>query len=361
VEVLSYNKRNDVVLPGLYIQRNAIYSVLLIPLPRNIYLWKLLSKRITRPPHEWHVWHRQAEGNRSERTCLRISSLTIHILCPFRVPSNLIQSLSSSMSSTANVRRPFVGGNWKAYNDPEKVSTLVNELSNVAISDEVEVLIAPTYIYLDRVNAALGKRFNVSAQDCAATDDGAYTGDISAKGLFDFGIKWVIIGHSERRKLHNETNSIVGAKVTKALNSGLKVVACIGETLEERKSGQLNAVLSGQMEAIVKGVNESKDGAANWAKVVIAYEPVWAIGTGVVASPAEAEDAHKFVRNWLASATSSEIAASTRIIYGGSVKPDNARELFTQPNIDGFLVGGASLVGKSFEAICNATVSTSKL
>lgn len=259
-------------------------------------------------------------------------------------------------------RRKFVGGNWKSFNSAKKVVELVQGLSDSTFPSTVDVLIAPTYLFLGRVKDTLGaKGFIVSSQNCSLTDDGAYTGEISAKGLAEFGIGWVILGHSERRSLFGESNTVVGKKTTIALDSGLKVVACIGETIEERKSGRTNEVLADQLAAIASGVSASTKGTNAWSDIVVAYEPVWAIGTGVVATPDQAQETHAFIRSWLAKNTSDAIAQSTRIIYGGSVKPNNAADLASRDDIDGFLVGGASLVAKDFEAICNAAASASKL
>jgi triosephosphate isomerase len=251
-------------------------------------------------------------------------------------------------------RKSFVGGNWKSYNDPAKVKTLVDGLSATEFPVAADVLIAPTYIYLDRVNSALGSKFLVSAQNCSLTNDGAFTGEISAKGLKDFGLNWVILGHSERRALFGESNSVVGDKVSMALSQGLSVVACVGETLEDRNANKTNDVVAAQLEAIAAGVAKS----GSWSSVVLAYEPVWAIGTGVVASPQQAQDTQAFIRSWVADKAGAEVAASVRIIYGGSVKPGNAAELYQQRDIDGFLVGGASLVAEDFKNIVAATTQS---
>lgn len=259
-------------------------------------------------------------------------------------------------------RTPFVGGNWKSFNDASKVNALISSLSESASSgsfpssSEVEVLIAPSALYLERADNLLSsKGFIVGSQNCSRTEDGAYTGEISAAGLASFGITHVIIGHSERRSLFGENNEVTAEKVAIALSHGLTVIACVGETLEDREAGRTNAIVTAQLDAIAAKVNGSQ-----WNKIVIAYEPVWAIGTGKVATPQQAQETHGAIRAWLATAVSTEAALNTRIIYGGSVKPSNAGEIGSQSDIDGFLVGGASLVASDFASICTA-IKPSKL
>ena len=178
---------------------------------------------------------------------------------------------------------------------------------------------------------------------------GAYTGEISAEMLVNLDIPWVILGHSERRQLLNESNEFVGDKVAYALSLGLKVIACIGETLEQREAGTTIAVVAEQTKAIAAKVS-------NWDNVVLAYEPVWAIGTGKVASPAQAQEVHADLRKWIHDNVGAEVAASVRIIYGGSVNGANSKDLAVQPDIDGFLVGGASLKPEFIDIINAATV-----
>lgn len=253
-------------------------------------------------------------------------------------------------------RVPFVGGNWKSFNDSSKVNALISSLS--AASDagsfpsrgEVEVVVAPSALYLERADNLLSsKGFIIAAQNCSATEDGAYTGEISAAGLASFGLTHVIVGHSERRALFGETNEIVAEKVAIALAKHLTVIACVGETLEDRESGRTASVVTAQLAAIA-----AKISPAQWNRIVIAYEPVWAIGTGKVASPAQAQETHATIRTWLTTSVSINAALHTRIIYGGSVKSSNAAEIGAQDDIDGFLVGGASLVAEDFAQICTA-------
>ena len=177
------------------------------------------------------------------------------------------------------------------------------------------------------------------------------TPQIAAEALVDLGVSWVILGHSERRSLLGESNDFVGEKVEHAIEAGLDVIACIGETLDQRESGTMNDVLAAQLAGVAGKLKQSD---ADWDHIVVAYEPVWAIGTGVVASPEQAQDAHAFVRGWLASNVSPRVAESVRILYGGSVNDANAATLATKPDIDGFLVGGASLKGDAFATICRA-------
>jgi triosephosphate isomerase len=176
----------------------------------------------------------------------------------------------------------------------------------------------------------------VAAQNCAAQGNGAFTGEISADILSDLGLQWVILGHSERRSLYHECNDYVAKKVKYALDKGLNVILCIGEKLDEREAEKTNEVLKAQLDAC-------KASVADWSKVVVAYEPVWAIGTGKVASPEQAQDTQAYVRSWLKDNVSEDVANHTRIIYGGSVTAGNCGELIKKPDVDGFLVGGASL------------------
>jgi len=235
-----------------------------------------------------------------------------------------------------------------------QVQELVNGLNAGSFPAGRDVVIAPTMLHLPGVVSTIdSKRYTVAAQNCSQYSNGAYTGEVSATQLVDFGVKAVILGHSERRRLFGETDEVVAAKVAVALKAGLKVIACLGETLDERKAGQTLAVVNRQLEAIAKSVP-----AGQWENVVLAYEPVWAIGTGVVATPEQAQEVHATLRQQLARLAGQDVANSTRIVYGGSVKPDNCDTLLKQPDVDGFLVGGASLNAKDFLAILNAKKDT---
>jgi triosephosphate isomerase len=260
------------------------------------------------------------------------------------------ENVSSKKQKVENmsVRRFFVGGNWKCNGTVALIGELTAGLSKGSVPADVDAVVCPTYIHLAETQRALSATsFHVASQNCSASKTGAFTGEIAASQLVDFGIEWVVLGHSERRAIYGESNETVGSKVAIAQENGLSVIACIGETLAQREAGNLESVLTAQMSAIIANVK-------SWTDVVIAYEPVWAIGTGVVASPQQAQDAHKFLRTLLASKVSAHVAATTRIIYGGSVKPKNCVELAGNADIDGFLVGGASLKAPDFLAILQA-------
>lgn len=247
----------------------------------------------------------------------------------------------------------MVGGNWKCNGTVSSVKQLVDGLNAASVPDDVDIVCAPTALHVSMVNNTLDKqKYMVGAQNCWTGPGGAFTGEIAADQLQDMGIPWVITGHSERRALCGESSKAVGTKTAYALSKGVKVIACIGETLDERNDGHLEDVLEDQMSALREVVEPQ-----SWAKLAIAYEPVWAIGTGVVASPAQAQDVHAFLRKWVSKNVSVEVAKDLRILYGGSVKANNCVELAQQEDIDGFLVGGASLDAKEFAAICNANAN----
>ncbi|KAL5734703.1 hypothetical protein ACOSP7_032564 [Xanthoceras sorbifolium] len=248
-------------------------------------------------------------------------------------------------------RKFFIGGNWKCNGTTEEVKKIVNVFneSQVPPSDVVEVVVSPPFVFLPLVKGLLRPDFHVAAQNCWVKKGGAFTGEVSAEMLVNLGIPWVILGHSERRLILNESNEFVGDKVAYALAQGLKVIACVGETLEQREAGSTMDVVAAQTKAIAERVS-------NWSDVVLAYEPVWAIGTGKVATPAQAQEVHFELRKWLHANTSPEIAATTRIIYGGSVNGANCKELAAQPDVDGFLVGGASLKPEFIDIIKSAEV-----
>ncbi len=211
---------------------------------------------------------------------------------------------------------------------------------------------SPTFVHIPAVLASLRKDWAVSAQDCWTKGNGAYTGEISAPMLADLGLPWVILGHSERRHVIGEGDDFTADKVVAALGAGLSVMYCIGEKLEEREAGNTLAVCTRQMDALA-----SKLGPQDWAKIVVAYEPVWAIGTGKVASKEQAQEVHASVRKWFDEKVGADAAAATRIIYGGSVTAANCGDLAAQPDIDGFLVGGASLKPEFADIVRSATAS----
>ncbi|QDZ18844.1 triosephosphate isomerase [Chloropicon primus] len=242
----------------------------------------------------------------------------------------------------------FVGGNWKSNGTKSSVTKLVEELNAGSVPSNTEVVCAPTFVHLPYVSETLDAgKFQVSAQNCWVEGYGAYTGEITAEALGDMSVNWVILGHSERRALNGETNEFVADKCKKALDTGLSVIACIGETLEQRESGKMFEVLDAQLAAIAGKIDD-------WSSVVVAYEPVWAIGTGVVATPDQAQEVHAYLRKWFADNVSPSVSKSLRVIYGGSVNAENCSDLATKEDVDGFLVGGASLKGPDFLVIANA-------
>ena len=237
------------------------------------------------------------------------------------------------------MRKLLVGGNWKCNGSVDfSRSFPTNTLKTLGFNPgKVGVVVAPSFIHLGAAQQALaGSQVELSGQNCSLYGNGAYTGETSAAMLKDFGLNWVILGHSERRHVFGESDEVVASKVKVALENDLSVMACIGEKLDEREAGQTDAVNARQLAAISGEISD-------WSKVVIAYEPVWAIGTGVVATPDQAQEAHDNVRAWLRSNVSAEAAEQTRILYGGSVTDKNAEKLIAKPDVDGFLVGGASL------------------
>eukprot|EP00421_Protoceratium_reticulatum_P018992 CAMPEP_0168391996 /NCGR_PEP_ID=MMETSP0228-20121227/18271_1 /TAXON_ID=133427 /ORGANISM="Protoceratium reticulatum, Strain CCCM 535 (=CCMP 1889)" /LENGTH=306 /DNA_ID=CAMNT_0008405325 /DNA_START=83 /DNA_END=1003 /DNA_ORIENTATION=+ len=250
-------------------------------------------------------------------------------------------------------RRFIVGGNWKANGSPESVKQLIEELNagklEVDPKKDVEVVCAPPFVFLSEAQRSLRGDYAVAAQNMWDKDPGAWTGEIPGKMLADMGIKWVVLGHSERRENCGETSQVVADKTKFAIEHGLSTLTCIGEKLEAREAGTTFEVLDEQMKPLAAALSED-----DWEKVVLAYEPVWAIGTGKVATPAQAEEVHAYLRKWLKDNISEKVSDSVRIQYGGSVNDKNCEELGSQPNIDGFLVGGASLKGGPFTTIVNA-------
>ncbi|KAF7649756.1 hypothetical protein LDENG_00136600 [Lucifuga dentata] len=230
----------------------------------------------------------------------------------------------------------FVGGNWKMNGKKESLEELMSVLNTVSLDDHTEVVCAPPSIYLDFVRSNLDPRIGVAAQNCYKVAKGAFTGEISPAMIKDCGADWVILGHSERRHVFGESDELIGQKVAHAVQSELGVIACIGEKLEQREAGTTEEVLYAQVQVITENVKE-------WSRVVLAYEPVWAIGTGKTATPEQAQEVHEKLRAWLRANISDDVADSVRIIYGGSVTGSNCRELASQNDVDGFLVGGASL------------------
>lgn len=251
-------------------------------------------------------------------------------------------------------RKPFVGGNWKMNTDKASAVALAKGVAAAfSDTDAVDVAVFPPFPYLGYVAEALceaGSQIKVGAQDVYTASNGAFTGEVSLDMLKDLGVGVVLTGHSERRHVIGETDADVNAKTLAALNAGFEVILCVGEQMEEREAGKTDAVNLGQTALGLAGVT-----AEQMAKVTIAYEPVWAIGTGLTATPQDAQAAHARIRSFLAHGLySPEIADSVRIQYGGSMKPGNAPELIGQADIDGGLIGGASLKPADFAGILSA-------
>lgn len=241
-------------------------------------------------------------------------------------------------------RKFFVGGNWKMNGNKKSIDEIVEFMNKGPLSSSTDVVVAPPACYLQYSREKLGENVHVAAQNCYTEASGAFTGEISPLMLIDLGVTWVITGHSERRHVLGESDELVAKKTRFVLDKGLGVIPCIGEKLEEREANQTTDVVNRQLKAIADNIQD-------WSKVVLAYEPVWAIGTGKTATPEQAQEVHQQIRAWLASNVSQDVAQNTRIIYGGSVKGSNAKDLAQKPDIDGFLVGGASLKPEFVEII----------
>lgn len=242
------------------------------------------------------------------------------------------------------MRRPLVAGNWKMNGSRAIVADLLAGLGDVKSS--ADVVVCPTFVHIAQVIEAAGSDLQVGAQDCSHMAAGAFTGEVAAPMLADIGCQWVILGHSERRQYHAESDELVAAKLSAAVAAGLGPIVCVGETREQREDGEAESVVARQLAGALEG-------QANLAGLVIAYEPVWAIGTGLTATPEQAQDMHAFIREQLA-VTAEVDAAATRILYGGSVKASNAATLFGRADIDGALVGGAALDAEEFRQIIDA-------
>ena len=249
------------------------------------------------------------------------------------------------------MRTPLIAGNWKMNTETASATELASAIaSKSADAADVELLVCPPSVYLTSVRDSLGNaRVGLGAQNMYYEAKGAFTGEISAAMLKDIGATYVILGHSERRHILGETDAEINKKTKAALDAGLKPIVCVGELLEEREAGKTAEVIRQQFEGSLADIS-----ADEMASVVIAYEPVWAIGTGKVATPEQAEEVHADLRKQLASRYNDEVADKVRILYGGSVKPDNANDLLALPNVDGALIGGASLKADDFMAIAAA-------
>ena len=247
------------------------------------------------------------------------------------------------------MRKMIVAGNWKMNNDLSDSVNLISEIKNLLSGKELkaEVIICPPFISLETASALIkGTKIKLGAQNMSFEENGAFTGEISASMLKSVGCDYVILGHSERRAIFGETDEIINKKMKKAISSSLTPIFCIGETLEQREEGITNKIIEGQIRNGLTGISENE-----MKNVIIAYEPVWAIGTGKTASPDQAQEVHEFIRSLITEIYSSNLADNLTIQYGGSVKPDNAETLLSQKDIDGALVGGACLKADSFYGI----------
>jgi len=248
------------------------------------------------------------------------------------------------------MRRPIVAGNWKMNKTPSQARALLEELKPLVADAPCDVVVAPPFVCLERAAQTLaGSAIGLAAQNVHWEPSGAFTGEVSIEMLQDLGVRFVIIGHSERRQYFGETDETVNRRAKAVLAAGLTPIICVGEQLQERESGQTGAVVSRQVRGALAELS-----AAQVAGSIIAYEPVWAIGTGKVASTKQAQEVHALIRKLLGELYGAATADQVRIQYGGSMKPDNAAGLLAQPDIDGGLIGGASLKAADFAAICNA-------
>jgi triosephosphate isomerase len=248
------------------------------------------------------------------------------------------------------MRVPVIAGNWKMYKTIAETEQFFRDfLPQAANSAHCEIAIAPPFTAIPKaVELTRGSRVGISGQDIYWEKQGAFTGEVAAAMLAEAGCRYTIIGHSERRQYFGETDETVNKKLQAALAAGLQPIVCIGELLQQREAGQTEAVLRQQVDAGLAGLTSEQ-----LTRIIVAYEPVWAIGTGRTATPDMAEQAHRFIRSLVSSRLGKESAAGLRILYGGSVKPDNIKGLMAQPDIDGALVGGASLDAKGFASIVN--------
>lgn len=248
------------------------------------------------------------------------------------------------------MRRKIVAGNWKMNKDLAQTETLISELKKQQKKSKAEIMIAPTFTnLLEAFKALKQSEIEVIAQNMHFAENGAYTGEISADMLKSVGINTVILGHSERRAYFNETDELLAKKVNTAMANEMTAIFCFGEELADRKTGKHEAVVASQLKNGLFHLD-----ASAFAHIILAYEPVWAIGTGETATPDQAQEMHAFVRKTLAGKYGDKVANNVSILYGGSVKPDNAKDIFSKPDVDGGLIGGASLKAEDFFAIVNA-------
>lgn len=255
------------------------------------------------------------------------------------------------------MRKPLIAGNWKMFKTVQEAVNLVNTVkAGVHQIIDCDVVVCPPFTCLSTVNPLLdGTRIQLGAQNMHFEKEGAFTGEVSPLMLKDLGCRYVILGHSERRALFGETDGLINKKVKAALTFSLVPIVCVGESLEERESGKAKETVKKQFEGTFKDLN-----AEQFEKLVIAYEPVWAIGTGKTATPEQAQEMHELIRELIAQRTGKETASKIRILYGGSIKPENIAGLMAQPDVDGGLVGGACLKAESFIQIVSSSVTKNK-
>ena len=247
-------------------------------------------------------------------------------------------------------RKKIVAGNWKMNNDLQETEFLINELVKETNHSGCEIMIAPSFVSLKTSTDFLkDKDIEVISQNVHQNNDGAYTGEISAKMLSSIGIKTTIIGHSERREYFSETHEILKSKVDTSIENSIKIIFCFGEELKDRKTNNHFNIISNQISESLFHLS-----SLDWDNIILAYEPVWAIGTGETASSDQVQEMHSFIRNFIAQKYSTELAQKISILYGGSVKPNNAKEIFSMEDVDGGLIGGASLNSKDFFSIVNS-------
>lgn len=248
------------------------------------------------------------------------------------------------------MRKKIVAGNWKMNNDLSETRSLLEEILEEQMPNDVKVMVAPSFTNLHLAHILLLKSsIEVIAQNMHESEGGAFTGEVSADMLKALGVETVILGHSERRAYFHETNRLLSKKVTTAIKNKMTAIFCIGEELTDRKTGNHFEVVKKQLEEGLFHISVS-----DWQRIILAYEPVWAIGTGETASPEQAQEMHAFIRNTISEFYSQSVANQVSILYGGSVNQDNAREIFSQSDVDGGLIGGAALKAKSFISIVNS-------
>ncbi len=248
------------------------------------------------------------------------------------------------------MRKNIVAGNWKMNNDLSQTQSLLEDLKSETNTGKAEVIVAPTFVNLyPAVRSLTDNGITVAAQNMHQNTSGAFTGEISAGMLLGVGVNTVILGHSERRAYFNENDALLAQKVDTALANHMRVIFCFGEELSDRQSGNQERIVESQLRNALFHLS-----AEQWSHIVLAYEPVWAIGTGETASPEQAQDMHAFIRTVVSNKYDASLAENVTILYGGSVKPGNAKEIFSKPDVDGGLIGGASLKAKDFFEIVNA-------